>query len=294
MSSRNDRDDDRLLELGEDLRVRLVRARAPSRSAGRGAPCRSGCGGCPPRRPRRSPRRGSARACRALRSRSASCRERRAAGSARRLRPAVSRSSSATRADRIGRRAEPPAFGGLAQPVALVGHEDVRVVVAGRRAVERRERVDDFGHVRARSASGAETRSAAGARRSSSVTSWVSGSSDGSPAGRAARADRAWRRGVRSGGSTARGAPRRRFSRSADAVLTRRRDPPEASIARTAHASPDRPTRDLAVRSGPVQHVPAVEPGELLPPCHSLILLWIIRGFAVRSFAVRGVRACSY
>ena len=35
------------------------------------------------------------------------------------------------RIDRIGRRAEPPAFGRLAQPAPLFGHEHVRVVVAG-------------------------------------------------------------------------------------------------------------------------------------------------------------------
>ena len=40
------------------------------------------------------------------------------------------------RADGIGRRAEPPAFGRLPQPLALLGHEHVGVVVARGRAVD--------------------------------------------------------------------------------------------------------------------------------------------------------------
>ena len=44
--------------------------------------------------------------------------------------------------DRIGRRAEPSPLRRLPQPFALVGHEHVRVVVAGRRTVDAAERVD--------------------------------------------------------------------------------------------------------------------------------------------------------
>ena len=40
------------------------------------------------------------------------------------------------RADRIGRRAEAPALGRVPQPVPLFRDEHVRVVVAGRRAVD--------------------------------------------------------------------------------------------------------------------------------------------------------------
>ena len=86
------------------------------------------------------------------------------------------------RIDRIGRRAEASALGRLAQPLALFGHEHVRVVVAGRRTVDAAERLDDL--VSGRDAverTGDEVRGKA--RRSSSVTPWVSASSDGSPTG---------------------------------------------------------------------------------------------------------------
>ncbi len=44
----------------------------------------------------------------------------------------------AARIDRIGRRLEPPRLDRVAQPAALLGHEDVREVVAGGGAVDRR------------------------------------------------------------------------------------------------------------------------------------------------------------
>ena len=40
------------------------------------------------------------------------------------------------RIDRIGRRAETPAFSRLAEPLALLRNEDVRIVVAGGGAIE--------------------------------------------------------------------------------------------------------------------------------------------------------------
>ena len=47
-----------------------------------------------------------------------------------------------SRVDRIGRRAETPGFGRLPQPLALRRHEHVRVVVAGRRTVDPTQRLD--------------------------------------------------------------------------------------------------------------------------------------------------------
>ncbi len=58
----------------------------------------------------------------------------------------VSRSSSATGIDRIGRRAVPAGLDRLPQPAALFGDEDVRHVVAGRRAVELAQPLDDVPH----------------------------------------------------------------------------------------------------------------------------------------------------
>ena len=52
------------------------------------------------------------------------------------------------RIDRIGRRAEPPALRRIAQPAPLLGHEHVRVVVAGRRAVDAAQRLDHVVHGR--------------------------------------------------------------------------------------------------------------------------------------------------
>ena len=58
------------------------------------------------------------------------------------------------RIDRIGRRAEAAALDRLAQPLALVGNEHVRQVVPGRGAVDAAERLDDLGHVRGAGAQG--------------------------------------------------------------------------------------------------------------------------------------------
>ena len=46
--------------------------------------------------------------------------------------------------DRIGGRAEPALLGSLSQPLALFGHEHVRVVVAGRREIDAAECLDRF------------------------------------------------------------------------------------------------------------------------------------------------------
>jgi hypothetical protein len=51
------------------------------------------------------------------------------------------------RIDGIGRRAETPALGRVPKPLPLLGHEDVRVVVADGRAVDAPEGVDDVQHV---------------------------------------------------------------------------------------------------------------------------------------------------
>ena len=88
------------------------------------------------------------------------------------------------RIDRIGRRAEPAGLDRLAQPLALLGDEDVREVVAGGRAVDARSR-STTSHIDVGAVADRRRRSDAGsARRSASVTPCVSGSSVGSPSGR--------------------------------------------------------------------------------------------------------------
>ena len=109
------------------------------------------------------------------------------------------------RVDRIGGRAEASVLGRLAQPLALLGHEHVRVVVAGRRAVdaaERRRRLPASSTGRRQSGDG--IRLAGSRRRSSSVTPCVARAGARDRPTAATRADRAARRGGRSAGSTAR------------------------------------------------------------------------------------------
>ena len=86
--------------------------------------------------------------------------------------------------DRIRGGAEASGLHRLAQPAALLRHEHVREVVAGRRAVDAAERLDDLVRMFAAPSASADQTSEAGiARRSSLVTPCVSGSSVGSPSG---------------------------------------------------------------------------------------------------------------
>ena len=85
--------------------------------------------------------------------------------------------------DRIGRRAEPAPLGRLPQPLALFGHEHVRVVVAGRRTIDAAERLDRVVAPSSTPSSGPATRFAGRLRRSSSVTPCVAARSEGSPIG---------------------------------------------------------------------------------------------------------------
>ena len=110
------------------------------------------------------------------------------------------------RVDRIGRGAEAAGLRRLAQPLALGRHEHVRVVVAGRRTVDARAAPRSR---RARSRPGSisapDTRLAGSARRSWSVSAVRLGQQRGIAGRTCRRAGRAAPPGARSGGSIRRG-----------------------------------------------------------------------------------------
>ena len=92
-------------------------------------------------------------------------------------------SSSKASTGSAGARNE-PGLGRVPQPRALLGPEDVGVVVAGARAVDAAQPVDGFGRVRRALRDGAARRARPAARRrSASVMPCASGASDGSPQG---------------------------------------------------------------------------------------------------------------
>ena len=194
----------------------------------------------------------------------------------------VSRSSSATgsigSAGRGSGRARPPCAAS-----ALLGHEHVRVVVAGRRAVDAAERLD---HVVCRWRPRERRRDQAGrqARRSSSVTPCSRRESDGSPIGGAPER-------IEPGREVPVAADRLRQVDRADDLVER--DPPSAgagsstsgraaSTAGRARAWRGRPTRVAAVLLVQLQDIAAVQPCEVPPRRHNLIIV-------TASFTDRGV-----
>ena len=127
---------DRVLELGQDLRVGLLQdvrehVQAAAVRHAEQHVLRAAVGGV-----RDDLVEDRAPSCRGLRSRSASCPGRCGAGSARTTSTCVMRSSRSNRSIGSLRRPEAPALGRVPQPLALFRDEDLRVVVAGGRAVD--------------------------------------------------------------------------------------------------------------------------------------------------------------
>jgi hypothetical protein len=175
--------------------------------------------------------------------------------------------------DRIRRRPEPAAFGRVTEPVALLRHEHVRVVVPDRRAVDAAEGVDRLEHVRR---DVADRRGEQVRRQTAQIVDGdvVRLGKQGGIADRLPEPE--WIERGRQMPVPADGL--RQVGRADDGLerdaLDRRR-----RLGRRGPLLEERTRlgidrgRILPVLFVELQHVAAVEPGEVLPRCHSPLIL---------------------